>query len=255
MSEPVPDLSIVVPCFNEEGNLDELTGRLKGVLDLLRLRGEIVLVDDGSRDGTRGVIERLAREHPEVRGVFHQRNEGIVAGWKSGCAAARGRFVLTTDADLQYTPEDLPRLWREMQKGGAELVQGWRIAHNFKSTTRWLLSVCFSFFLNRLFGTRLRDIKSGFILYTREAYRESLEYQGPYRYFQHFVTINAVSKGLRIRQVPVIFEQRHAGRSFITSPLLFSLRSLGDLPRAFVEFRLRNRSVRAARALAARGGR
>src|SRR4029077_6088115 len=76
-----PRLSIIVPCYNEEGNLPELVRRTREVLDLYRLTAEILLVDDKSRDGTRKVIEDLARQHPDVRGLYHDENRGIVGGW------------------------------------------------------------------------------------------------------------------------------------------------------------------------------
>lgn len=237
----LPDLSIVVPCYNEEGNLRELVRRIRETMELHRFSAEIILVDDHSRDGTRALIEELARQHPEVRGVFHPENRGIVGGWRSGLEAARAPHLVTTDADLQYAPEDIPRLYLILQREGADVVQGWRIAHNFRDTYRYLLSLGFSFLLNRLFGTRLQDIKSGFLCAKREVFREMLATRYPYRYLQHFIVVNAVSKGFRVRQEPVLFWNRVAGQSFIRSPFRFGLRSLTDLPHAAREFRVRRR--------------
>jgi glycosyltransferase involved in cell wall biosynthesis len=238
VTDAPPDLSVIVPCYNEEANLRPLVERLGAVLDLFRIRAELVLVDDASRDGTRAVIQELMRGPVPVVGVFHDRNQGIAGGWRSGLAAARAPLVAIMDADLQYAPEDLPRLYQILQREKPDIVQGWRIAHNFKSTYRYLLSLAFSFMLNRLLGTRLQDIKSGFLCTRREVFAAMLETRRPYRYLQHFITINAVSKGYTIRQEPVLFWNREAGQSFITSPLRFALRSLPDLGRAVREFRL-----------------
>lgn len=233
------ELSVVVPCFNEEKNLPNLVARLEETMRLNGIHAEIVLVDDCSRDQTREVIRGLAKSHPAVTGVFHDRNTGIAGGWASGLAAASGPAVVIMDADLQYSPEDVPRLYRIWRREKPDIVQGWRIAHNFSATYRYLLSVAFSYFLNRLFGTRLKDIKSGFLCTSREIFAEMLKTRHVYRFPQHFIIVNAVAKGYSVRQEPVLFWNREAGESFITSPLRFSLRSLRDLPYAFMEFRLR----------------
>jgi phenylacetate-CoA ligase len=246
-----PDLSVIVPCFNEEANLNELVARFVDILGLFRIRAEIILVDDCSRDATRRVIESLEQRHPgTVVGVFHEQNQGISGGWRSGLAKSRAPLVAITDADLQYAPEDLPRLYQILKREGADVVQGWRIAKTFKGWYRHALSLGFSFMLNRLFGMNLRDIKSGFLCTRREIFAEMLATRYRYRCLQHFIVINAVSKGFSVRQEPVLFWDRHAGESFIRSPFAFGTRSLTDLPHAFWEFRMLNRRERAKRCVA-----
>ena len=244
------DLSVIVPCYNEQENLLELVDRLSAILELFRIRYEIILIDDKSRDNTRAVIRELMATRPSVVGVFHDQNGGIAAGWRSGLAAARAPLVAIMDADLQYAPEDLPRLYHIMQREGGDVIQGWRIAKTFKGAYRYVLSLAFSLLLNAMFGTRLRDIKSGFLCTRREVFGEMLETRYTYRYLQHFIVVNAVSKGYRVRQEPVLFWDRHAGQSFIRSPLRFGLSSVSDLPRAFWEFRVLNRRTRASRCAA-----
>ena len=235
------DLSIIVPCFNEEANLANLVARIHETMTMAGIAAEVVLVDDCSRDRTRQIIVDLSRQHPFVTGVFHERNQGISGGWRSGLHASHAPAVAIMDADLQYAPEDLPRLYRIWQREKPDLVQGWRIAHNFKATYRYVLSLGFSFLLNKLFGTNLKDIKSGFLCTSREIFKDMLETQHSYVFPQHFIVINAAAKGYSIRQEPVLFWNREAGESFITSPFRFGLRSLVDLPHAFVEFRLHRR--------------
>jgi phenylacetate-CoA ligase len=232
-----PQLSVIVPCYNEEANLRELVRRTREALALHRIAGEVLLVDDKSRDGTRAVIEELARAHPEVVGLHHEETRGIVEGWRTGLAAARAPLVVITDADLQYAPEDIPRLYHILRREGADVVQGWRIAHNYRDTYRYLLSIAFSFLLNRLFGTRLRDIKSGFLCTRREVFADMLETRRRFRFPQHFVVVNAVAKGYAVRQEPILFWRRQAGESFIRSPIRFGLAALLDLPGAIREFR------------------
>src|SRR5688572_20495707 len=107
-----PEFSVIAPCFNEEANVAELARRVLNVFHRGGLQGELILVDDGSRDRTRAAIEELVREHPDqVVGRFHPTNRGIAHGWKTGVAAARAPVVGVIDADLQYQPEDLLRLY------------------------------------------------------------------------------------------------------------------------------------------------
>src|SRR4051812_47589565 len=101
------ELSIIVPCLNEEANLPELVRRIGEVLrhDPDALTGELILVDDGSTDNSPAVMAELASKYPFVRPQRHPHNRGIAAAWKTGVAAARGHLCCLIDADLQYQPE------------------------------------------------------------------------------------------------------------------------------------------------------
>lgn len=232
-----PKLSILIPCLNESANLTALAARLDGALSGLGVSFELVLVDDGSVDDTYAAAIRLKEKHPWITAVRHTQNQGIAEGWASAFAASRGEYVLTMDADLQYRPEDIPAIWSEMQRSGVELVQGWRAESVGGSKTRRVMSILFSVMLNSLFGTNLKDIKSGFILYKRNAFGEILKDRKQFRYFQHFPTIAAKSRGYDIKQVPVAFDVRFKGQSFIKSTMIFGLKSLVDLPKALRMYR------------------
>ena len=240
-------LTIIVPCLNEEANIDELVRRTLHALAAQGVDAELLLVDDGSRDGTRAAIAAAARAHPQVRGLFHDENRGIAEAWRTGLAAARGSIVCITDADLQYSPDDIPRLYQQLLKGAADVVQGWRSGRDYPDQYRYGLSVAFSALLNVLLGTRLRDVKSGFLCARRETFRAMLATRFRYRYFQHFLVVNGVSKGFRVHQESVTFRRRAGGESFIASPLRFAVAALADLPRAFWEFRVLNRRRRTSR--------
>lgn len=232
------DLSIIVPCYNEEQNIPRLWTEIEKAMANSGVNWELVLVDDGSTDGTRKLIEELARNSPRVKCVFHKTNRGIVAGWKSGLSASSGKLIVTTDADLQYLPADILKLLARQRESGADLVQGWRKFSPKVPFWRRVVSKALSWILNFCFGLKLKDAKSGFVLYKREAFEDILNYRYPYREFQHFITASAKSKGYLVEQVPVEFVERVAGESFIKRPMRFILRVILDMPWAIREFRL-----------------
>ncbi len=233
------ELSVIVPCFNEEGNLPELVERTARVFDRRQINGELVLVNDGSRDGTAAQIEALGQRHPCVVGVHHPTNLGIAAGWRSGFEHSRGRYVCTIDADLQYQPEAVALLYREMCFSKADLVQGWRSTLERQHDHRYYWSRGLDYLLKLAFAMPEYDVKSGFVLYRRDVFEDILRESGRFHYFQHMITVVAKAKGYSIRQVETLFAERHAGQSFIGGfPLKMMSRTFVDIGRAFVAYRL-----------------
>jgi phenylacetate-CoA ligase len=233
------DLTVVAPCFNEARNLTELVLRLNRIFEKKRVKGEIVLVNDGSRDETGSVVDGLAARYPNVIAVHHAQNQGIEAGWRSGVERARGECVCFIDADLQYLPEDVWRLYREIQLTHADLVQGHRSTIGRLRDSRYLLSRGLNVLLNVLFGMSARDNKSGFVVGLRETLTDVLSHRFRYHYYQTFITVAAHAKGYSIREVETIFESRLLGRSFMPRlPVRVVVGALLDLVKGFVEFRL-----------------
>ncbi len=238
------ELSVIVPCLNEELNIPELTQRLRAVFEMGKFRGEVVLVDDGSTDGTATVIRRMMSETPdEVTGCFHPHNRGIAAAWRSGAAVARGKLVATIDADLQYQPEDLLRLRRTLYDHSIDVVQGYRSAVGRRKDQRYHLSRGLNFLLNGVFGMSLSDNKSGFVICAREVLLDLLTYEGKYFYWQSFVMVAAHSKGYSYKEVETLFEQRKQGVSFLEGKrsIVASAKSFYDLGAAALEYRLSRR--------------
>lgn len=234
------ELSVIAPCFNEEYNVAELARRVLSVFERGHLAGELILVDDGSSDGTRAAIEALALEHPSrVVGCYHSTNRGISQGWKTGVAAARAPVVTIIDADLQYQPEDLLRLYRELHDHSVDVVQGWRSKVSRTRGTRYHVSRGFNAMLNATFGMRLKDNKSGFVMCAKEVMEDLLTYRGTYSYWQSFIMVAAHAKGYTYKEVETLFEDRRAGTSFLDgNTLAASTRSLVDLAKATWEYRL-----------------
>lgn len=242
------DLSVIAPCYNEAGNLHELVRRLQATFDSISLRGQIVLINDASQDGTGEAIDQLASDHDNVVGVHHETNRGMVGGWKSGLAAAKGENICLIDADLQYRPEDVAKLYQQLQSNEEEIVQGFRSTKDRKTDSRLILSKGLNFLLNTLFGMRLRDNKSGFIVCRKEVLANVLQYQCRYRYFQSLIAVAANSWGYKIREVEIIFDERKSGESFISRfPLKVVMGCMLDLIPAFWEFRICNKQSQVKR--------
>jgi len=216
MPVPPPVLSVIVPCLDEAAGLAELVARVGGVLEQglpPGMEGELVLVDDGSRDETWATMSLLQARHPWLRLGRHARRAGIPAAWRTGLGQARGSWVCVLDADLQYEPEEIPRLWREQQRTGADVVQGARAVRERPRDVRFLLSRGLSALLNAVFGMSLPDNKSGFFLCRREILQDLLAFRESYRHWQCFVMVAAHRRGHRIHAIDTPFHPRRTGRS------------------------------------------
>lgn len=229
-----PELTVIAPCFNEELNIDLLCARTLAAFAGMPIAAELVLVDDGSTDGTWARISEAAERHPCIRGVRHDRNRGMVPAWLSGLADARAPLVCLIDADLQNRPEDIARLHAAYVEKRPDIVQAVRLAKS--NPIRIAFSRALSGILNVAFKMRLRDNKSTFLLCRREVLADILSDAPGYRYFQAFLGVAAGARGLRIAEVDTVFEPRHAGESFIPPfPVLISLQTLQEMFRYRVE--------------------
>src|SRR5256886_13682774 len=126
MSAPL-ELSLVIPVYNERENLPVLVREIDQALAGRAERYEIVAVDDGSTDGSLDVLKALKREHPEIHIVAFAANAGQTAAFAAGFGAARGRVIVTLDADLQNDPADIPAMLAELERSGAAAVAGYRV--------------------------------------------------------------------------------------------------------------------------------
>ena len=205
-ASPAPDLSVVVTVLNEEGSLEELHRRVASTLDAGPRTWEIVYVDDGSHDGSFGVLERLHAADERVRVVRFKRNFGQHPAMHAGLARARGEIVVTMDADLQNAPEDIPRLV-EAVEGGADVASGRRAARH-DSWGRTLPSRLINGMLRRFTGVRISDFGCAFNAYRRSAVEPMLGSIGR----QKFTKALVLSGGASVVEVDVAHAAR-AGRS------------------------------------------
>jgi len=237
---PSLDLSVVVPCYNEELNIPELSQRVLHMFDTSGLRGELVLVDDASSDNTARVIREHSQADARVVGAFHRVNRGMARAWRTGVAAARGAHVAIIDADLQYQPEDILRLYRTLLDYSVDIVQGWRSAVGRERGPRYSMSRGFNTILNTAFGMSLRDNKSGFVCCAREVIEDLLTYKGSYGYWQSFIMVAAHMKGYSYREIETVFEDRKQGQSFLEGRAYrAAARCLVDVGAALWEYRVK----------------
>jgi glycosyltransferase involved in cell wall biosynthesis len=163
------EISVVAPCYNEMENANALTERLLHLFTKRGLQGEVVLVNDGSRDETGRVIDELARKYPDnVVAVHHPKNQGIAVAWQTGVDSSSGKYVCLIDADLQYLPEEVWRLYRQIEASRADMVQGFRSTIERLKDSRYLYSKALNVLLNVSFGMNLQDNKSGFVIARRD---------------------------------------------------------------------------------------
>lgn len=237
------DLSIIAPCYNEEHNIPELVTRLVTTFKKMSINAEIILINDGSKDMTKSVIESMFTHYSDyIVGIDHKENKGIEAAWKSGLEACSGEYICIIDSDLQYQPEDVGRLYRELQYSNADIVQGYRSSIGRIKDSRKNLSVFLNFLLNTLFKMNLKDNKSGFIICSKTIFEDIMNHRFKYKYFQSLIMVAAHMKGYRIREVETLFLSRHLGNSFIPYfPLKMIIHVLYDLILGFVEYKISKR--------------
>lgn len=200
-------ISVVIPVFNEQESLEQLHAELLAVAREHEYEMEIVFVDDGSVDASWSVIERLAGQDPQVRGVRLRRNFGKAAALSAGIDDVRGPVVFTLDADLQDDPCEIPRFLQEMEQG-QDVVSGWKqVRHD-----PWHKvgpSRVFNWLVSLLTGVRLHDHNCGFKCYRREVFDEVRLYGEMHR----FVPVLAAARGWKVGEIVVHHRPRSFGRS------------------------------------------
>jgi glycosyltransferase involved in cell wall biosynthesis len=206
-SPGAPELSVVLPCFEEEGSLPALLAELHAVLAPLGRGYEIVCVDDASGDGTAAVVRRLAAGAPALRLLRHGRRSGQSAALASGLRAARGAILLTLDADGQNDPADLPALLAALA-AGADAACGVRLQRH-DSWVRRLSSRVGNGFRDVVTGVRVRDAGCALRALRRECLAELPVFNGLHRFLPTILRL----QGFRVVEVPVGHRPRRAGVS------------------------------------------
>jgi len=171
-----PELSIVIPVLDEEGSLKELCQWIDRVMDEKKLSYEVILVDDGSRDGTWSIILDLVQDNPCCKAIRFSRNYGKSAALDTGFRAASGNVVITMDADLQDSPDEIPGLYRMIREEGYDLVSGWKKKRHDPFIKKFTSRI-YNFTARRASGIKLHDFNCGLKAY-RSNVTKSIEVFG-----------------------------------------------------------------------------
>lgn len=188
-----PDISIVIPLYNEEESLPELVAWIERVCTEHKYTHEVIMIDDGSTDDSWNVVTKLAEQYSSVRGIKFQRNYGKSPALHEGFKAAAGNVVITMDADLQDSPDEIPELYRMVSEEGYDLVSGWKKVRYDNAVTKNLPSKLYNA-VNRWFsGIKLHDMNCGLKAYRRKVIK-SIEVYGE---MHRFIPVLAKHAGFR----------------------------------------------------------
>lgn len=208
--ENTKDISIIIPAYNENESLPELTAWIKKVLDEKGLSREIIIVDDGSNDGSWDTITRLSKEDPDIHGICFRRNYGKSAALYCGFKEAVGRVVFTMDADLQDSPDELPEMYRMIVEDGWDIVSGWKQHRQDNKLTKNLPSKLYNATARAITGIKLHDMNCGLKAYDSEVVKNIEVYGEMHRYIPYL----AKNAGFtRITEKPVHHQKRKYGVS------------------------------------------
>jgi glycosyltransferase involved in cell wall biosynthesis len=209
MSPPGPLVTIVIPCYNERGTILQIIGRVQASRVEPR---EIVVVDDGSTDGTRELLQERA-EALGIRVVNQSRNAGKGAALRAGFAAARGAIVIVQDADLEYDPDDYPRLLKPILDGKADVVFGSRFltgeSHRVLYYWHSLGNRFLTFLSNACTNLNLTDMEAGYKVFRTEVLRR-IELREDRFGFEPEITAKVARLGCRVYEVGISY----AGRTY-----------------------------------------
>ncbi len=238
MSQPVPreapqpELSLVFPVFDEAGNIDELIVSACRIGDALTRTFEIVVVDDGSRDGSGPLLDTWAHNDPRVCVVRHPANSGYGAALRSGLAAARGTHVFFSDADLQFDLGELEILLAHAND--FDIVAGYRSPRS-DPWPRTLIAGVWGLIVRTLFGLRVRDIDCAFKVFNRRVI-DAIPLASVGAFINTELLVRARAAGFRIHQVPVTHRRRRHGRQTGAHPRVI-LRAAVELGALYGELR------------------
>ncbi|MEE9392194.1 MAG: glycosyltransferase family 2 protein [Planctomycetota bacterium] len=202
------DLSVIIPVFNEEDNIEPLEAELQAVLETLPGRSEVIFVDDGSSDRSFERLREVVSRRDWARVVKMKRNFGQTQAMAAGFDYARGSVLICMDADLQNDPRDIPRLLERMDQG-FDIVSGWRKDRKDKFLTRRFPSICANWLIGRIVGVRIHDYGCSLKAYDARVVKSLNLYSDMHR----FLPALASKCGARVTEITVNHRARLHGES------------------------------------------
>jgi len=199
-------LSVIMPVYNEIDTIREIVVKVNSV----GLVDELIIVDDGSQDGTRAVLEEIKASFPFVKLILHEQNRGKGAAVRTGIAAASMDLVLIQDADLEYDPEDYHALLKPIEKGKADVVYGSRfLGGPRKAAMFWhmVANKTLTLMTNILYNSILTDMETCYKVFKRELI-QSIPLRAMRFDFEPEITSKLLKRGVRIYEVPISYDSR-----------------------------------------------
>ncbi|NIM95635.1 MAG: glycosyltransferase [Anaerolineales bacterium] len=199
-------LSVIIPVYNELNTIDEIIRRV----DDVNLADEIVIVDDGSTDGTRERYDQISEKYPQVRVILHEKNIGKGAAVRTGIQAATMDLFIIQDADLEYDPRDYPLLLKPINEDVADVVYGSRFLGAPRRTAMFWHMVAnklLTFMTNILYNSILSDMETGYKLFRREIIQDIPIHSRRFN-FEPEITAKLLKRAVRIYEVPITFNPR-----------------------------------------------
>ena len=176
------DISVIVPLYNEEESLPELAAWIKKVMDEHQFSYEVLMVDDGSTDKSWSIVESLHNDNPCISGIRFRRNYGKSAALNTGFEACEGDVVITMDADLQDSPDEIPELYRMIKEDGYDLVSGWKKVRYDSKLAKNIPSKFFNWTTRKMSGIQLHDFNCGLKAYRKDVVKSIEVYSEMHRY-------------------------------------------------------------------------
>lgn len=200
------NVSVIIPCYNEKSTIQAIVEAVKAV----NIASEIVIVDDGSTDGTRDILKHWAKDDALVRIIFHQQNQGKGAAVRTGFAEAKGDVFIIQDADLEYDPRDYPVLLKPIEEGRSQVVYGSRfLGAPHKTMYFWnmVANRILTLTTNILYNTILTDMETCYKVFRAEVVR-GMKLRSRRFEFEPEITAKVLKRRYRIYEVPISYNGR-----------------------------------------------
>ncbi len=204
------DISVVIPFFNEAESLPELSAWIERVMKENGFSYEVLMIDDGSTDGSWDIVKGLSAANPAIHGISFRRNYGKSAALYCGFAKAEGDVVITMDADLQDSPDEIPALYRKIKEEGFDIVSGWKQHRKDNPITKNLPSKLYNATARRITGIKLHDMNCGLKAYRKDVVKNVEVYGEMHRYIPYLAKNAGFTK---IGEMPVHHQKRQYGKS------------------------------------------